>query len=571
MFRVFGGSCTTSGDRRRCGCTACRCDAGGANAGGGGGVSAADRAADVATADADPCDHDDDHDYAEDRRRYVSPEAAHCTAGRHRARLAADGTIVLATPLAEAVPPADAPHDGDWRFGFHGFLRAPLRVGVGHDPALEPGDDADTPAIDPDNNFHAPPRIPDGTFTDWRYTNNLPGPWAELRFEYGNKRVTGNVLIAAYNLTEGGYRNLQSQLGIDQAFVTIDESDLVPSRFGFIWNVGAFQNRYGAAGRYDAGKYETYLIGRTHIAGETLTGFYHLSDDLTVTLEHGIGVKFEPPPFVSGLPEPNPPYLPYAGPVQQGTQLLHHLHAMLSYTNELQIGAHYVTTWTDDAHLAGEVDGRITVLGADVRLIDSRYGDGYIGFSHLESRTPLRLGDGLEVLHSTAGWNLRDNFFGVASNGSGTVNTLLWQYTISLARFMRYPEPFWGQGPDLSLALFGMYNHVINDDSTFVPAANDFHAATNKLKWGGEVTYTFISFLGLSFRYDSVQPDLDNSTVSFHVLSPKLIFRTEFVTHEQVILQYSHYIDGANVTPSWPSEPLTPDKDAFMIAAVMWW
>lgn len=44
----------------------------------------------------------------------------------------------------------------------------------------------------------------------------------------------------------------------------------------------------GAAGRYDAGKYDTYLFGRTHVAGETLTGFYHFNDTLTLTLEHGI-------------------------------------------------------------------------------------------------------------------------------------------------------------------------------------------------------------------------------------------------------------------------------------------
>ena len=81
------------------------------------------------------------------------------------------------------------------------------------------GDDS-APGVDHGSKLHAPPQIPDGTYTDWRYTNNLPGPWAELRFAYGNQRVTGNVLIAAYNITEGGYRNLQAQLGIDQAFVT---------------------------------------------------------------------------------------------------------------------------------------------------------------------------------------------------------------------------------------------------------------------------------------------------------------------------------------------------------------
>ena len=118
----------------------------------------------------------------------------------------------------------------------------------------------------------------------------------ELRFQYGNDRVTGNISIAAYNITDGGYRNLQSQLGIDQAWVTIDESDLLEDgKGGLIWNVGVFQNRYGAAGRYDAAKYETYLFGRTHVAGETLTLFYDLSPDLTLTFEHGLGVNTTAP------------------------------------------------------------------------------------------------------------------------------------------------------------------------------------------------------------------------------------------------------------------------------------
>ncbi len=41
---------------------------------------------------------------------------------------------------------------------------------------------------------------------------------------------------------------------------------------GLVWNVGTFQNRYGTAGKYDGGMYETYLFGRTHQTGETLTG-----------------------------------------------------------------------------------------------------------------------------------------------------------------------------------------------------------------------------------------------------------------------------------------------------------
>ncbi len=475
----------------------------------------------------------------------------------------APGTPQIGTLLVSAPPETSettTPGDGGWHFDFHGFLRAPMRIGVGS------GDTA-APEAGQGMKLHAPPFVPDGTFTDWRYTNSLPGPWVELRFIYGNARVKGNVLIDAYNITDGGYRNLQAQLGIDQAFISMDYSDLFEAHGGIVWNVGVFQNRYGAAGRYDAGKYETYLFGRTHVAGETLTAFYHLNDDLTLTFEHGLGAKLEPIPRVTGLPEPTPAYLPYAGPTQQGNELVHHAHLMLSVGAHLQIGLHYLSTWTDDARLATEKDGRTTVTGLDAKVIDSRYGDGYLGYSHIDAKNPNRVGEGLEVLHSISGWNLRDNYFGQMSTNGGTIDTVLFQYTLSLARFLRYPEPFWGQGPDLALSLFGMFNHVASSDPTFKTSKT----AQNKVKGGAEATYTPLGFLGLSLRFDRVETDLDQSSLGFSALSPRIILRSEFVTHEQVILSYTHYFYGKDVTPAWPSAALPPDKDAFMIAAIMWW
>ena len=475
------------------------------------------------------------------------------------------GTLIGTQPEPEE--PSATPSDGEWRFDFHGFLRAPMRIGFGSSEGTAEG-------VEKGGKIHAPPHVPDGTFTDWRYTNSVPGPWTELRFSYGNSRVTGNVMIAAYNITAGGYRNLQAQLGIDQAFVTIDGADILPEdKGGLVWNVGVFQNRYGAAGRYDAGKYETYLFGRTHVAGETLTLFYNFTKSFTLTLEHGIGAKLEMPPFVSGLPQPNPPFLPYAGPMQQGTQLVHHVHLMASVGEQLQFGAHYLTTWTDDARLAGELDGRITVAGFDAKMIDSRYGDAYLGYSRLSSETPIRVGEGLEVLHSIAGWNLRDNYFGQASTGTGTIDTVLLQYVLSLARLLRYPEPFWGQGPDVVISLFGMYNHVSSDDPVFQTELEReaWPIGENRLKWGADATYTPLGFLGIGVRFDRVQPDLDDSTVAFSVISPRILLRSEFVTHEQILIQYSHYLYGDNVAPSWPAEVLPPDEDSFMISAIMWW
>ncbi|MDD9932154.1 MAG: hypothetical protein OXT09_01045 [Myxococcales bacterium] len=448
----------------------------------------------------------------------------------------------------------------DWKFEFHGFLRVPVRAGF--------GTAATTNTEDPDSlpgKIHVPPQIPDGTFTDWQYTGNLPGPWTELRFSYGNSRVTANVQLGAYNVTDAGYRNLQAQLGINQAFLTIDGSDLFGSRGGILWTVGAFSNRYGTAGKYDAGKYDTYLFGRTHAAGETLTAFYDVADDWRLTFEHGVGAKLEPPVLVSGLPEA--PYLPYAGPVEVGSTLLHHAHVGATYDEAVTFALHYLTSWTDDARLADQVDGRITTVGAEVKLDAGIFGQGFLGFSRLTSEDPLRVDGAIEVLHSIAGWNLRDNYFGTgadAPDGNGTVDTLLWQYSYSFATLAYHPDDFWGQAPDLIATFFGMLNMVDGTDP-------EFAEAETKLKLGGELTYTPLSWLGISGRYDLVQPDMDQSEQSFHALSPKLILRTHFLAHEQIVLQYTRYIYGDEVRTAWPHGGLAPDEDALMLSAIMWW
>ena len=97
--------------------------------------------------------------------------------------------------------------------------------------------------------------------------------------------------------------------------------------------VGGFTNRYGAAGRYDAGKYETYIFGRTHVAGETLNVAYDVGQRLDVPGREAFGAKLEPIPFY-GPPrgpqrrnrrEPDlPAWEPYPGPRPQESTFVAH-------------------------------------------------------------------------------------------------------------------------------------------------------------------------------------------------------------------------------------------------------
>jgi hypothetical protein len=451
------------------------------------------------------------------------------------------------------------PRDGGeetegYRFSFHGFLRVPVRVGIGSGTGLGPG-------VDPGRKLHSPPQIPDGAYTDWRYTNVSGGPWTELWFSYGNGTVAANVVLAAYDISDASYRDLLSQLGINQSFISFDLPRAFGKRGGLSWNVGAFSNRYGTADRYDAGKYDTYLFGATHVAGETVSAFYRLTPELTLAADHGLGAKLQVTPQVAGL---EAPYLPYPGDLQQGTTLLHHAHVGLGIGSHLTVALHMLTEWTDDARLTSEEDGRITNVGADVKLMESRYGDGYLGLSHIISDNPLRVAGAFEALHSFEGWNLRDNYFGEDATGTGTIDTLMFQYAFSRERFRRGAQDFWGQGPDLVASVFGMYNRVASDDPMF-------SAATAKLKLGGEVTWTPRSWLGGDLRYDLVQPDMSDDRQTFHVISPSLLLRSRFASNEQVVVGYSYYVNGDRVTPGYPHETLRPDRHLLRISASMWW
>ncbi|HVY29510.1 MAG TPA: hypothetical protein VHB79_23285 [Polyangiaceae bacterium] len=442
-------------------------------------------------------------------------------------------------------------------FEIHGYLRAPLRLSIGPKNDRSSG-----------NELHAPARVPDASFTDWRYLNLMPGPWSELFFSYGSPRASATISIAGYNQTIAGYRDLEAQLGINQAFVTLQ----FPGTFGRYGDLsltaGSFSNRYGTAGKHDAGMYQTYLFGRTKVVGETLTAKLWLSPQVGLVLEHGFGGKLDSVPFDTLNPRPD--YLPYPGPVPQGSSFVNHAHLGLDLGKSVRLAGHYLRAWTPDDHNAPgttSVPGSMTIVGGEAHLLGGAAGDGYLGFSHIAAHHVRPLSDVIEVLHSSGGYELKNNFFGrydprtkiTPPDDSGRIESILGQYTLSLGKLVRYPARFNGNGPDLSLTLFGMYNVVRSD--TF---------DHEMLKLGAEAFYSLIEVLGIGVRFDQVNPDMADSKQSFSVLSPRIVLRTRFLGRERVILQYSHYFLGRSAYPAFPYNTAPEaDKNAVMLSASM--
>jgi hypothetical protein len=449
--------------------------------------------------------------------------------------------------------------------------------------------------------FHAPPVTPDLNYTTWSYTNNNPGPWAEMILQYGNNRAIMTAAIASYNITSGGWRELQDQLGIDRAFLTLNFPDAFGDVGKMTWNVGVFSDRYGAMGKYDGGAYDTYMMGRTRIAGATGTFDFDITDNFRLVFEAGGGAKMDVQQWKLW---PYTSWEPYPGYEQMGTTMLYHSHLGVVIANMLTITSHYMYTWTKDAmrtdmndptdfkssipanytspSLGPQAarDGSMMIQGLDFRLDGGWLGTGYLGISAIKTANVGVLADSIEVMHSQGGWQYAANYTG--RTGDGWLTSVGLQYTWSLAAVLARPAAWWGQGADFTVQVFGMLNHI--SDIAAADEATMSAQGKTKLKMGTQLLYTPLPVMSIGERTDWVQPNMSDNTHSFWVWSPRLIFRTEFVTHEQVTIQYQYYNYGSWYTTSPVASlpypygqagnlwvPLQPDKHTFTVAATMWW
>jgi hypothetical protein len=481
---------------------------------------------------------------------------------------------IVSTADIESVA-ADYEQVRGWTFGMKGYIRAPMRIGIGPknngDPGLE---------------LHTPPRMVGLSSGDWTYIAIAPNPDASLYTTLSNPFISATIILASNTFSGTGFRDLDQQGGLSQAYLTLKFPDAFGSHGGLAWMVGAFSNRYGTAGPYQtsSGYYSTYLFGRTHVVGSNLTADLDLTDHWEIIGEWGFGAKMELIPFI--IPGPNtlpdqPPkaaYLPGQQHSPEGSNFLHHAHVGLRYDQWLKLGAHWITSWTptDNAPPAAMVgEGRITVWGGDIHLDSDKYGSAYIGYSHLNGNNLLVVADANQVLYSGTGDALKYNYFGdkdrftsvVASNDYGTLDSINFQYIGRL-------KPLIGFAPgrrDLTLALYAMWNHARSPIRN--PAdTTEVNIDTKMLKFGGELEFAAFRYLSLSFRYDRVQPDLSTTLSMYQALSPRLILHSNWKSKEFIIVNYTRFILGP---AAYPGSPYTAgnytqsDPNLVMVSAVM--
>jgi hypothetical protein len=480
----------------------------------------------------------------------------------------AEPQVRSATPsIPFGINPAESK---EFVLDFHGYLLLPATVGV-HDRPITQRTDLINPTL-PNGNpnydytgggtvLHAPPLLAQD-LRSFEYTGAVPTPWGQLNFIYGNKTVSGTVIMAASTFSDAaGYYNIPAQLGVNDAFITVNATKY----FGFPFQlyVGAYTGRYGAMGAYDAGRYATPLIARTNSIGETITTGYKLGEFFLV-LEQGLGGQLGRPPI--GL---MPAGWNDFADANVGATFVGHVHLGLAYGGLARLGLHYLAAWTQDDQVASGLvpNGQITVLGADAQVTAGRYGHLYVGLARTQAKDAATVSGAIEILNARGGPELIAQYLGPNSNGNGSLTTFGAQYDLSVARLV-FDKLYTGMSPDVLVSLFTVGTSVSSDDKDY--------DGVFKVKVGGEATYLMKSWLGVSERLDHVRLHGADSKKAFTIMTTRLLFHTGWRSRDEFALHYSYFQNGSDIValtgfPPGSGPNANPDRHVFTLSGTFWW
>ncbi|MGC4086910.1 MAG: hypothetical protein QM756_03220 [Polyangiaceae bacterium] len=424
----------------------------------------------------------------------------------------------------------------DWTFTWSGYMSATLQAGI-HDRRYQAEGQSST-------ELHVQPR----TMEDWSSftsTNPVQTSWIGMNFLYGSEYVTARVSIDTWNPSAPTTTyQLGSQYFLNNAFLIFR----LPTISGFraTVNAGYFSSSYGNLGRYGAGIYVNPLAGTVQGAGEVLNLEYDLSDSLVAILDHGIqGPRVGKPPLDT------PPVGANAG--ANSTWLAawtHHAHLSLlkkSDKSTLQATLHYMRNWAQDDTSQRKYDipfteaidesyirdGNITVYGFDARWISSVYGYLAGGVSYIVGHDSYPL-KGL-LTWGGDGERLTNAWWGVESGGTGKLLLAGVNYSASLGRIITYPEPFPGDHPDLQIDAGFQIGKSWTESEAY---------DRTRHKYGVSALYTFLPWLGAGLRVDRVVPNSRDSEETYHVIAPRLQFKTDWNSHESITLTYVKWFLG---------------------------
>ena len=406
------------------------------------------------------------------------------------------------------------------RFAMHGYFRAPLRLTKVPRPA------GSTKPNEGSSNYRTPLLIDDDYFhSGFAYTPLNETDFAELYLSVGTDKVTATIQFQGSLFSDAAKTDVSRQPGLSQGWLTYRTGlDFVPFfKTRLRVKGGAFWERYGHLPKYD-----TYIFARTHQMGENIRLEFE-KDDLTFWIQHGLGTHLEDITNNEGL------------------TLLHYASIGASYARTVEIGGYIFDNKARDKRQLNALltDSTLGIVGVDVRADTHLAGRVYAATSFITADQASYMASAVEVMHSSGGRGLTENYLGTQSseNGTGSLWNVAMQHDLSFADIYKgwtgsaSPLPWHG---DVTGSLFGVYTFTQSKQQSADPLVN--RDDRKSFKWGAEAGYRITEWMSASMRYDRIVLDVDDSANSFRILSPRLSFFTSFITREMLFIQYSRYL-----------------------------
>jgi hypothetical protein len=400
--------------------------------------------------------------------------------------------------------------DADTWVELHGYARMPLNLeSTPREPWLV------------DNDYY---------LSGFAYTRLYEPDWSEIfvSAHRGDYRVKFGLFASLYS--DYATTELENQFGIAQASV---ESKKFLGYDAMTVELGVFWDRFGYLQPYD-----TYIFGRTHQGGVKLRWDF----DSGAFVQGGIGAHRER--------------------LQQNQGLTPIAHLTGGYRfGPATVAGYLLKSWTRDTRQLSPIqDGDLTVIGADVSYeLPRDIGPAYLALSYYKAEQVLFLAPSLELLHSTGGRGLTENFLGLDDSDNGTGSLFVAGLDV--------PAHVWGP---IDLRVFGMSTWVRSNQ---VDADNPMLNKDRRLylKWGMEPAYRFSEHVRASVRYDRVILDYHDADNGFRVVSPKLAFPLD--DWGELFVMYSRYAYGDKITLRPGQVPLEtqPDANVFKLQAQAVW
>lgn len=432
----------------------------------------------------------------------------------------------------------------DWTFNFSGFMTASLEVSRNEREEPQEGQNKSV--------YHTLPVIID-EYNSFTSTNSRPGNWVNLNFTYGNDLVTSSVSINTWNPTRpSNFWQIGSQYFINNMFLQFRVPEIEGFRVG--WTVGYFTNNYGALGQYGGGFYTHAIAGGPQGVGETLVVERDIGSGLTLVFEHGLMGDRR-----GKMPNETVQYGGDTADPGWGGGLTNHAHVGIvrGGSTRLQAQVHYMNTWHQDDRLqrnpsldptevpadlpttrevdeAYVKDGRLTVVAADAKMISGSLGVLGVGVGYIDGHYsfPLR---GITTFGGEPE-RLTNSWWGVTTGGTGKMLIGGISYTMSVARMMLHPDPFSGRAPDITITAGATFGRTTSEEREYDKRVRH--------KYGVDAVYTVLPWLGFGLRLDRVVPSSKNSRQTFHVIAPRILFKTDWGSRENISLSYVKWFFG---------------------------